>query len=114
MSIGTDQIGPITSSAKKKPPDRLRATIVISRVNRIGNSDASAPTKPKTMMLSRAKRTLPVLLKMRSDKIPPRLSPTTPAKKTPEANSAEFLISRLKLFLKNRGSQFRYSHRVQQ
>jgi hypothetical protein len=47
------------------------------------------------MTLSRARRTLPVVLKMRSEIIPPRLSPTTPAKKTPEANSAEFLMSRL-------------------
>ena len=95
MSIGTDQIGPMMSSAKKNPLDRHSATNVISCVNRIGSSDSKAPAKPVTVTLSRAKRTLPVFLKMRSDRIPPRLSPITPAKKTPEANSAEFLMSRL-------------------
>ena len=70
------------------------ATTVMSRVNRIGNSDSNAPAKPATVTLSRAKRTLPVRLKMRSEKTPPRLSPITPAKNTPEANSAEFLMSR--------------------
>ena len=30
MSIGIDHIGPITSSAKKKPADRHSATVVMS------------------------------------------------------------------------------------
>src|ERR1700756_1621227 len=113
MSIGTDQIGPMMISAKKNPLDKQSATNVMSCVNRIGNSDSSAPAKPVTVTLSRAKRMLPVFLRMRSERIPPKLSPITPAKNTPEANSAEFLMSRLKLFLKNNGSQFRYSHRLQ-
>ena len=44
---------------------------------------------------SRASRTLPVRFRIGSDSIPPSVSPTTPAKNTPEANSAEFSMSRL-------------------
>ncbi|MHC2577070.1 hypothetical protein ACVMHR_001809 [Bradyrhizobium diazoefficiens] len=95
MSIGIDHIGPITSSAQKKPADRHSATMVMSWTNRIGNSESSAPVNPATVTLSRARRTLPVRSRILSDSTPPTLSPTTPAKNTPEANSAEFLMSRL-------------------
>jgi hypothetical protein len=44
-----------------------------------------SPAKPAIVTLRRAKRTSPVLLRMRSDRIPPRLSPITPAKNTPAA-----------------------------
>src|SRR3954465_12337661 len=46
VSIGMDHIGPITSSAQKKPADRHSATMVMSWTNRIGNSDSSAPANP--------------------------------------------------------------------
>ena len=51
--------------------------------------------KPSMVTLMRASRTLPVRCRMRSDSTPPSVSPTTPAKNTPEANRAEFLMSRL-------------------
>src|SRR5258708_31420631 len=79
----------------------------------IGSSDRKAPAKPRIITLSRANRTLPVRRKIPSERMPPRLSPTTPAKKTPEANSAEFLMSIWELFLKNSGSQLRYTHKHQ-
>src|SRR5260370_32231159 len=97
ISIGTDQIGPITSSAKKKPLDRQSATTVMSCMKRIGNNEPSAPANPSTMTLSRAKRTLPVRRNSQSERMPPRLSPTQPAKKTTAASSDEFLISVVEL-----------------
>src|SRR5579871_2701734 len=95
ISIGTDQIGPMMISMKKKPEERHSATTVMSWMKRIGASDNSAPAKPVTTTDSRAKRTLPVRLKIPSERMPPRLSPTTPAKNTPEAKIADFLMSRL-------------------
>jgi hypothetical protein len=45
--------------------------------------------------------------------IPPRVSPRTPAKKTPDENNAELCRSRWYWFLKNDGIQVRNSHNVQ-
>ena len=56
---------------------------------------AAAPRKPTTITDSRASFTLPVRCRMASLIMPPTVSPTTPAKKTPEANRAEFFRSRL-------------------
>ena len=45
--------------------------------------------------------------------MPPRVSPTTPEMKTPEANSAEVFRSRWYCPLKKEGIQLRKSQRIQ-
>ena len=44
MSMGMAQMGPIMSSAKKKPADRHSAASATSRANNNGSSDRNAPT----------------------------------------------------------------------
>ena len=48
---------------------------------KIGMSDGTAPAKPSTVIDRRARRRFPVRLYIPSDSTPPRVSPTTPAKK---------------------------------
>ena len=113
MSIGTDQIGPMTSSRKKNPPDRHSARLTTSRVNSTGIKHAAPPSMPTMITTSRENVTRPVLCSRKSLMIPPRASPTTPARNTPPANTPDFLISRLPFSWKNCGIQLRNSHKDQ-
>ena len=91
MSIGIDQIGPITSSRQKNPAAKKRASSVkLAFVN----------TRPKqivapTITLRRAACASPVRRRIASLIIPPEVSPTTPAKNTADENNAAFLRSKL-------------------
>src|SRR6185369_6556516 len=78
MSIGSAHIGPITILAKKNPADREMATNTLSLECRMGSSDISAPTKPKTAAPTRARRTLFDLWRMRSENTPPMVLPIAP------------------------------------
>src|SRR5262245_6142760 len=57
MSIGIDQMGPITSSAQKNAPARLMMIVVRSRVRNIGIRKIAELRKPTTITLRRALRT---------------------------------------------------------
>src|SRR5580704_15940495 len=95
ISIGIAHIGPIVNSEQKKAALRQTATQLRSRMNRIGIMAASEQRKPPTTKLRRALFRSPVLTRMRSLMTPPKVSPKTPAKKTPAEKSAELFRSRL-------------------
>ncbi|MEA3079884.1 MAG: hypothetical protein QOF05_1292, partial [Sphingomonadales bacterium] len=92
MSIGTDQIGPIVSSRKKKAA--LRQTAISTRfvTNSTGIRQTSEPIMLRMMVFRRALARSPVLWSTRSLMTPPSVSPMTPEKNTPNEKSAEFLI----------------------
>src|ERR1700722_3638397 len=83
MSIGMAHIGPIVNSAKKNARLKQMAAKVRLCVNTIGTMKAREQRNPKTTRLRRALSRLRVFSKTRSLIPPPRVSPTTPAKKTP-------------------------------
>ena len=86
---------------------RQIATVIRSWMNTIGNMKQNDPRKPTTITEILAFPTSPVRRRMRSLRMPPTVSPMTPAKNTPAANSADFLRSSLYSCRKNDGSQLR-------
>src|SRR4029434_3382387 len=107
MSVGIAHSGPMTISAKKKPAPRLSVMSVRSRVTNIASRQMKAPRKTPITTSRRARRRSPVRFRMPSLIVPPSRSPPTPAKKTADANSADFRISSWYSFRKNDGSQFK-------
>ena len=110
MSLGTAQIGPIVSSRHRNDPDRHSATPAVECTTASGSRHRSAPTKLATITLwrdsagcrssGRCGRTQP-----------PSVSPTTPAKNTPDANSA--VDFRFRPCVQGVGSHVKNSHAVQ-
>src|SRR5450755_1982935 len=90
MSIGMAHIGPMVISAKKNPRLKQTAATVTSCTKRIGSNEASVARLQTTTMVLRALVRFPVLCNNQSVSHPPSQSPTTPAKNTPDANTAEF------------------------
>src|SRR6202020_274592 len=78
MSIGIAHMGPIVSSAKKKPKLKQIAAMVESWMNNIGSSEASAPKLHTTTMHLRPRERLPVRDSSHSVMGPPSQSPRTP------------------------------------
>src|ERR1700761_5280016 len=107
MSIGIAQIGATISSAKKNAMLRQIATTRRSCTMTIGSMKQNEPRKPATITLIRALPTSPDDFRIRSEMMPPSVSPTTPAKNTPAANSADRFRSSLYSCRKNDGSQLR-------
>src|ERR1700722_54880 len=95
MSMGVAHIGPMVISEKKKPPDRNNKEIPRLWVNINGISDSMDRNIQTDTMELRARRRLPVRLRILSVTIPPRVSPSTPARKTHEAYNADCLRSRV-------------------
>src|SRR6059058_3039881 len=89
MSIGIDHIGPMVNSAQKKPAASASATSWMLFVKRIGTRQAQHNVIMTATRLRRATLRLLVFCKSRSLTRPPNVSPTTPAKKTPDENRAE-------------------------
>src|SRR5207237_7611475 len=113
MSIGIAHIGPIVNSAQKKPALKASATILMSLVKSIGTSEMQERTIITATRFRRAILRFFVFSKSLSVTTPPRVSPTTPEKNTPEANRAEFCRSRWYWLRKNDGIQLRNNHKVQ-
>src|SRR6266566_42718 len=113
MSIGIAHIGPIVNSAQKKPALSASATSLMLSVKRIGIRETQQSTIITATRFRRAMLRFLVFSNSLSLTMPPSMSPTTPEKKTPEANRAELWRSRWYSFLKKDGIQLRNSHSVQ-
>jgi hypothetical protein len=89
MSMGMDHMGPIVNSEKKNA--RLKKMAAEERLctNNNGNMEASEHRNPITTRFRRALLRLPVRDNILSLRTPPRVFPTTPAKKTPAEKNAE-------------------------
>jgi hypothetical protein len=94
MSMGVAHMGPIVISEKKNPPDSSSREKSPLCVNINGTSDSIEKSMQTDTIEQRARRRLPVRLSILSVAIPPKVSPSTPAKKTHDANKADFLRSR--------------------
>src|SRR5439155_26374641 len=105
--------GATVNSALKNTALSASATNLMSCVNRIGTRATLQSTIITATRFRRATLRLFVLSHSLSLTIPTRVSPSTPAKNTPEANNAELCRSRWYSFLKNEGIQLKKSHRVQ-
>src|SRR5579872_7238998 len=90
-SMGTAHMGPIVNSAKKKARLRQTATRARRCEKGTGAMHASDSSKPATTKSRRARFRSPVRRNTQSLATPPTAFPTTPAKKTPPENNAEFL-----------------------
>src|SRR5271168_5070929 len=95
MSMGVAHIGPIVISAKKKPAERNNMEIFKLCVNINGIRDSIDRNMHTDTMKLRACRSFPERLRILSVTIPPSVSPTTPARKTQEANKVDRVRSKL-------------------
>jgi len=92
--MGVAHIGPIVISEKKKPPDRKIKEILRLCMNINGMSDSIDKNMHTGTMGLRALRRLLVRLSILSVTMPPSVSPSTPARKTHDANNVDWLRSR--------------------
>ncbi len=95
ISIGTAHIGPIVSSAKKNPADKHAADTLRLWTYISGIRDSAVSARHTDTIQLRASRRFPLRRSNLSVTTPPSVSPTTPAKNTPEENKADCLRSRL-------------------
>src|ERR1700727_789175 len=93
ISMGIAHIGPIVNSEKKKARLRQIAAAETLCTKKMRSMHPNEQRKPPTTRLRRALFRFPVLLRMRSLTTPPNVSPTTPAKNTPDEKRAEFFKS---------------------
>src|SRR6202451_1649499 len=89
MSMGVAHMGPMVISEKKKPAESNSSEKSALCVNINGTSDSIEKNMQTDTMELRARRRLPERLSIVSVTIPPRVSPSTPAKNTQEANRAD-------------------------
>src|SRR5580658_8971475 len=106
-------IGPIVISAKKKASERQDIDMPILCVNINGMKDNIAMNMHIETNRLRARLRLPLRRSQRSLTTPPKVSPSTPAKNTAEANSADRGKSRLLSCKKYCGIQLKNSQSVQ-
>src|ERR1700729_56544 len=111
MSIGTAHIGPMVISEKKKPEDSNNSDIPWLCVNINGISDSIDKNMQTDTIELRARCRSPLRLRILSVTMPPSVSPSTPAKNTPDPNNAEPLKSKTPQQTNNRPNQPKYSHK---